>query len=225
MAERITTATNASELIAILRKQGITNPSVLAALNDVPRDRFVPQPLHDQAWDNIALPIAEGQTISQPFVVALMTQALRPRASDKVLEIGTGSGYQTAVLARIVREVVSIERCEPLARSASALLSELAIDNARVFIGDGTLGFEAEAPFDGIIVTAGAPDVPPRLMEQLRPDGGRLVVPVGEIGDQQLIAIERHGNRYLREELGPVRFVPLIGEGGWSSGIDFPDNV
>ena len=204
-------------LLAELRGQGIRDERVLTAIGRVPRERFVPAAHRDEAWANVALPIAAGQTISQPFVVALMTQALALRGLERVLEIGTGSGYQTAILAELAVEVVSVERHPALAAAAEALLRGLGYRNVAVRVGDGTTGWPEAAPYDRIIVTAAGPHVPPPLLAQLAPDGGRIVIPVGEAHEQQLLAVERHGDRTRRQHLGPVRFVPLIGRAGWAA--------
>lgn len=203
-------------LIAELRRQGIYDDRVLTAMSRVPREQFVPSVSLDQAWANVAMPIASGQTISQPFVVALMTTTLKVSGGERVLEIGTGSGYQAAVLAELVKEVYSIERHDDLATSARLLLRELGYRNVQIRVGDGTIGWSEEAPFDRIIVTAGAPKVPESLIQQLSPDGGRLVIPVGEADDQVLLVVERQGDMWHEQPLGPVRFVPLIGQQGWA---------
>ncbi|MBA3337620.1 MAG: protein-L-isoaspartate(D-aspartate) O-methyltransferase [Chloroflexia bacterium] len=202
-------------LLAELRTEGIGDERVLAAIARVPRERFVAEELRAEAWTNGALPIGAGQTISQPYVVALMTAALGPRPTDRILEIGTGSGYQTAMLAELAGAVVSIERHAALATSAAALLDALGYRNVAVHIGDGTVGWPDSAPYDAIIVTAAAPKVPVPLLDQLSLEGGRLVIPVGALRDQDLYRIERHGERIQERLLGPVRFVPLIGHAGW----------
>jgi protein-L-isoaspartate(D-aspartate) O-methyltransferase len=183
---------------------------VVAALGAVPREEFVPLSQRPRAYLNIPLPIAAGQTISQPLIVALMTQMLDPKPTDVMLEVGTGSGYQAAVLAQLVKHVYSVEIVPELADSASDTLRELGYDNITVRAGDGYAGWPEHAPFDGIIVTAAAPHIPPPLLKQLKP-GGRLVIPVGEhLGDQELMLIEvdERGN-VSREAKLPVRFVPL----------------
>lgn len=203
-------------LIADLKRQGIWDERVLEAMRRVPRDRFVPDEPIEHAWANVALPIGSDQTISQPYIVALMTTALGLTGGERVLEIGTGSGYQAAVLAEIAREVYSIERHDDLAAAARSLLAELGYLNVQIRVGDGSLGWPDEAPFDRIIVTAGAPKVPAPLLQQLRPDGGRIVIPVGESDDQVLLMVERHNDRFHEQPLGAVRFVPLIGAQGWT---------
>ena len=183
---------------------------VMAALQAVPRGRFVDPELQDEAWENHPLPIGYRQTISQPFIVALMTALIEPGANDVVLEIGTGSGYQAAVLARLVRRVESVEVIEPLARSAAQVLASLGCDNVATHLGDGRLGRPAGAPYDAIIVTAASPDVPPALIAQLRP-GGRLVIPLGSPHGRQDLTLLRKGadGQVSRRAVLPVAFVPL----------------
>ena len=197
--------------------RGIRDPAVLAAMRAVPREAFLPPELSEFAYEDHALPIEEGQTISQPYIVALMTAALELRPGDRVLEIGTGSGYAAAVLGRIAKEVYSIERHAALADLAAARLRTLGLDNVHVLHGDGTLGWAERAPYDAIVVAAGGPDVPDALLAQLAV-GGRLVIPVGEDKAlQTLVRITRAADGTLRrEELGDVRFVPLIGAQGWA---------
>lgn len=206
-------------LLTELRRQGIRDERVLGAIARVPRERFVPRSLREEAWRNVALPIGTGQTISQPFVVALMTEALALRGGERVLEIGTGSGYQAAILAELAEsgQVVSIERHATLAATATEVLRSLGYDNVTIHVGDGTTGWPATAPYDRIIVTAAGPRVPPPLLAQLDPAGGRVVIPVGTADDQNLIVIERHGDDFEERPLGPVRFVPLIGRAGWAA--------
>jgi protein-L-isoaspartate(D-aspartate) O-methyltransferase len=212
--------TTAEELVAELRRQRIRDERVLAAIGRVPRPRFVPAASRAEAWANAALPIGNGQTISQPFVVALMTEALRLTGGERVLEIGTGSGYQTAILADLLPagEVVSVERHAPLAAGAEALLRELGYRGVAVHVGDGTTGWPGSAPYDRILVAAAGPRVPPPLVAQLR-DGGRIVIPVGEPREQILVAVDRAGEETRETRLGPVRFVPLIGRAGWAAQI------
>jgi protein-L-isoaspartate(D-aspartate) O-methyltransferase len=204
-------------LLEELFTQGITDERVLRALAMVPRERFVPKNFLADAWSNVALPIGAGQTISQPFIVALMTQALDLSGDEKVLEIGTGSGYQAAVLAELADKVISIERQPILAAGAEALLKDLGYENFEIHIADGSAGWPPGAQYDRIIVTAAAPRLPLALREQLSPDGGRLVVPVGSASEQSLVAIERNGEQYTQTPLGPVRFVPLIGRAGFAA--------
>ncbi|MDP9367173.1 MAG: protein-L-isoaspartate(D-aspartate) O-methyltransferase [Chloroflexota bacterium] len=207
-------------LVEELQRQGIRDGRVLEALARVPRDRFVPEERQEDAWANVALPIGAGQTISQPYVVALMTEALALTGTERVLEIGTGSGYQTAILAELTSEVISIERHASLAERAVATLTALGYRNVSIHIGDGTAGWPAAAPYERIIVTASGPRVPPPLLKQLDPSGGRLVIPVGEQeGEQRLIAVTREGADLREQMLGPVRFVPLIGRAGWAAQI------
>lgn len=197
-----------------LEQWGIHDSRVLQAMRTVPRERFIPASQRDAAYYDGALPIGEGQTISQPFVVAHMTEALRLEGAEKVLEIGTGSGYQTAILSLIVREVYTIERLGWLSEQAQKTLS--ALDRWNIFfrIGDGSLGWPEAAPFDAILVACAAPHVPPPLIEQLA-DRGRMVVPVGPRGYQDLVLVRRYGADIVQERLSPVAFVPLIGEHGW----------
>ncbi len=190
---------------------GITNLSVLRTLAEVPRHEFVPPKLRSQAYDDHPLPIGHGQTISQPFIVAFMTQALDPRPTDRMLEIGTGSGYQAAVLARLVREVLTIEIVEPLAHRAAADLQRLGFTNVTVRAGDGFRGWPEQAPFDAIIVTCAPTEIPRALVEQLR-DGGRMIIPVGDIlTGQDLYLLRKRGTRIERQAVLPVRFVPMVG--------------
>jgi protein-L-isoaspartate(D-aspartate) O-methyltransferase len=199
-----------ARLVMELRGEGVTDQRVLAALERTPRDLFVPPALKEQAYANAALPIGEGQTISQPLVVGLMTQALDVRERDKVLEIGTGSGYQAAVLARLCRRVFTVERHRTLLRAAEERFRTLRLNNVTTLYGDGTKGWPEQAPFDRIIVTAAAPDVPGNLLESLVP-GGILVAPVGhERAGQQLLRVRRTDDGFDIEDMGPVRFVPLV---------------
>ena len=194
--------------------RGINDPRVLDAMRATPRHLFVPEAARREAYDDRPLPIGEGQTISQPYMVAVMTESLRTDADDRALEIGTGSGYQTSILARLVREVVSIERHEELAARAGSLLDELGFVNVRLIVGDGTEGYRPGAPYDRILVTAGAPVVPAALKDQLA-DGGRLVIPVGPAGFQQLLIIDRAGADFHERRGDACTFVPLIGRFGW----------
>lgn len=208
-------------LLRELNEAGIRDRRVLTAIATVPRERFVPDELLNQAWDNRALPIGEDQTISQPLVVAMMTQALRLTGSERILEIGTGSGYQAAVLAELGDSVVSVERFESLAEKARATLATLGVDNVEIVVGDGTQGWAAGAPYDRIIVTAAAPHIPGSLVDQLaQVDGARIVIPIGTAREQDLFIFERAGSNLRDINLGPVRFVPLIGEEGWQETDD-----
>ncbi|MBD3640671.1 MAG: protein-L-isoaspartate(D-aspartate) O-methyltransferase [Marinobacter sp.] len=197
--------------------RGIDDPLVVEAMRRVHREAFVPDSLRDAAYEDGPLPIGAGQTISQPYIVALMTDALELRGGERVLDIGTGSGYAAAVLACIAAEVFSIERIPELAEQARKNLAAEGFDSVRVLCGDGTLGWPEEAPFDGIAVAAGAPDVPQALKHQLAV-GGHLVIPVGsEHISQSLMRVTRVSEEDFRtENLGGVRFVPLLGEQGWS---------
>ena len=190
--------------------RGITNPRVLAAMDKVPRHEFVPEGFRDRAYGDYPLPIGHGQTISQPFIVAFMTEKLEPMPGDKVLEIGTGSGYQAAVLAELVREVYTIEIIEPLARRAEADLQRLGYTNVMVRAGDGYQGWPEAAPFDAIIVTCAPEQVPQPLVDQLR-EGGRMIIPVGPEGDQVLHVLRKKGNQVEQRAVLPVRFVPMTG--------------
>jgi protein-L-isoaspartate(D-aspartate) O-methyltransferase len=186
----------------------------------IPREQFLPAAQEKYAYDDSPLPIGAGQTISQPYVVAYMTESLDLQGGEKVLEIGTGSGYAAAVLAEIAAEVYTVERIEGLAIMASTVLDELGYDNVHVRHGDGTLGWPEQAPFDAIVVTAGGPEVPETLKHQLR-IGGRLVIPVGKSkGYQELVRVTRVAKaEFDMEDMAPVRFVPLVGEEGWSSAL------
>ncbi len=198
-----------------LRGRRIRDERLLAVMMEVPRHRFVPPSLAGRAYEDNPLPIGDGQTISQPYIVAEMTQALRLDGTEKVLEIGTGSGYQTAILCRLSREVVTVERLDSLSRAAQAMLSALAIRNVRFRIGDGTLGAPDDAPFDRVIVTAAAPDVPEPLFTQMR-EGGIMVIPIGGRWEQDLVSVRKEEGIPRKEYLGGCRFVPLLGAHGFS---------
>jgi len=201
-----------------LEGRGLHDKTVLAAMRAVPREEFVPRHMIDLAYRDGPLPIDEGQTISQPYMVAYMTEALELADTDKVLEIGTGSGYAAAVLSRIVPRIQSVERLEGLALTARERLKRLGFTNIDVHVGDGSLGWPPSAPYDAIVVTAGAPEVPPPLLKQLS-IGGRLVIPVGRNPTfQSLLRVRRHGeNEFRQENLMGVMFVPLIGAAGWET--------
>ena len=215
-ATRETTIERERMVAGQIAARGVEDPFVLSAMRAVPREEFVPADMAEYAYEDGPLPISHGQTISQPYIVAVMTAAARVIPGDRVLEIGTGSGYGAAVLAEIAGEVYTVERIESLADSARDRLAALAYDNVRVRCGDGTLGWPEHAPYDAIIVTAGGPAVPPALMDQLE-TGGRLVMPLGsEPRAQRLIRRTRTGPAtFMQDELELVRFVPLIGEQGW----------
>jgi protein-L-isoaspartate(D-aspartate) O-methyltransferase len=200
-----------------LEPRGITDPEVLAAMRAVPRHLFVSDALKDQAYGDFPLPIGERQTISQPYIVAEMTQALQIGKDDRVLEIGTGSGYQAAVLAHIAYRVFSIERIRSLYVQTRKLLDQLNLHNVIMRCTDGTMGWQDESPFDAIIVTAGSPKVPEPLVEQLA-ENGRMVVPVGDQHSQDLIKITKDSNGIHQTSLGGCRFVKLVGKQGWDEG-------
>jgi protein-L-isoaspartate(D-aspartate) O-methyltransferase len=193
-----------------IERRGVRDPRVLAAMRAVPRHAFVPSALRAEAYEDEPLPIGHGQTISQPYIVALMTELARLDAGAKVLEIGTGSGYQAAVLACVAREVYSIEILAPLAETAATRLRELGYSNVEVRAGDGYRGWPDEAPFDAILLTAAPTRIPPALLEQLAP-GGRLVAPVGD-RDQDLVVVTRTESGFVERVVLPVRFVPMTGE-------------
>jgi protein-L-isoaspartate(D-aspartate) O-methyltransferase len=194
--------------------RGVSDDRVLAAMRRVPRHEFVPEHLRHQAYGDHALPIGGGQTISQPFIVARMSELLKVEPTSSVLEIGTGSGYQTAILAHLARRVFSLERVPELARQAIERMRHLKLDNVKVQVFDGTLGWKDMGPFDRILVTAGAPKVPEPLLDQLAL-GGRLVIPEGDRQRQKLVLYERSKRGIRRSEGEPVAFVPLIGKHGW----------
>ncbi len=197
-----------------VRRRGVTDPAVLAAMQAVPRHEFVAEEIRSNAYADAPLPIGGGQTISQPYIVAAMTAALHLRASDKVLEIGTGCGYQAAVLACLAKDVFTIERRPELASSACARLARLGYSNAHVHCGDGTLGLPEFAPFDAILVAAAAPAIPRPLLAQLA-EGGRMILPLGGVEHQELQLIEKHGDAFPTKMLEGCRFVPLVGYHGW----------
>jgi len=203
------------QMVEALERLGISDQRVLAAMRLIPRDLFVPEAYRHAAYsEDVSINIGEGQTISQPRIVATMTEAACIGPEDRVLEIGTGSGYQAAVLARLARFVFSIERIAPLARSAKSRLDALGIENVSIKVMDGTLGWRALAPYEAILVTAAAPDVPEPLLDQLA-EGGRLVVPVGARETQVIRVVERRGSRFRTTDLQGACFVPLIGRHGW----------
>jgi protein-L-isoaspartate(D-aspartate) O-methyltransferase len=203
------------ELIEHLRRE-IKDNRVLSAMARVPRELFVPHFYRQAAYENRPLPIDLGQTISQPLIVAMMTQALELNGEEKVLEVGTGSGYQSAILAELARNVVTVERHHKLAEKAREVLGTLGYRNIEFHLAESALGWRRGAPYDGIIVTAGAPAVPDELLTQLA-DDGRLVIPVGSQFEQDLLKITRRENEIIVDSLGPCRFVPLIGEEAWNN--------
>ena len=209
---------SAPDLARLLARRGIRDERVLAAIASVPRESFVPDELRPQAYADRALPIGKGQTISQPYMVATIAAALELRGGERVLDVGTGSGYQAAVLAELAAEVVSIERVPELAEQARATLARAGYENVDVCVGDGTLGVPERAPYDGIAVAAAAPSPPEALYEQLAP-GGRLVVPVGTRNDQWLEVVTRSGHGPDRRRTVPCRFVPLLGSEGFDDGL------
>jgi len=194
-----------------MEARGISDPATLEAMRTVPRHEFLPVRLREEAYGDYPLPIGHGQTISQPYVVAFMTEAVRPRKGEKILEIGAGSGYQAAVLAQTGSEVYTVEIIEPLAEMARQTLERLGYTNAHVKHGDGYRGWPEHAPFDAIVVTCAPDQIPPDLVAQLR-DGGRMIIPVGGGMEQELILLRKHGDKIEKQSVLPVRFVPMTGE-------------
>lgn len=199
-----------------IARRGIRNPRILEAFRSVPRHLFVPQRSRAQAYADRPLPIDKNQTISQPYIVAYMTELLELQGEERILEIGTGSGYQAAILGKLAAEVHTIERHQKLAQTAQKVLERLDYHNIHVHLGDGTLGLPAFAPYDGVLVTAAAPLVPHPLLEQLK-DGGKLIMPVGDRFGQILEMWQRKGEDFTKEKLTAVAFVPLLGTHGWST--------
>lgn len=197
-----------------IARRGINSPRILEAFLDIPRHLFIPENQHLFAYEDGPLPIGKGQTISQPYIVAYMTKHLNLAGNERVLEIGTGSGYQAAILGKLAAEVHTVERHHSLAEKATQLLADLGFENIRVHLGDGTIGLLEFAPYDAIMVTAAAPDVPVPLLDQLA-DGGRLIMPVGGRAGQVLHLYQRRGKEIIKDDLTPVAFVPLIGDHGW----------
>lgn len=195
--------------------RGVKDQRVLAALRRVPRHEFLPEAIRGMAYGDHALPLGEGQTMSQPYMVAIMTELLDLKGTERVLEIGTGSGYQAAVLAELCEKVYTVERIKTLAEKARAVLDRLGYKRVAIKIYDGTYGWKEMAPFDAIVVTAGAPDIPAPLVEQLR-DGGRMVIPVGERYGQMLVKVVKTAEGLVTEKSIPCMFVPLIGNHGWN---------
>ncbi len=204
-----------NDMIALLKQRGIVEAPLLKAMATVERHQFVPEPFTGRAYEDSALPIGKGQTISQPYTVAFMTQALEVKQGDKILEVGTGSGYQAVILAEMGARVFSIERNHSLLATARKTFDRLGYHIASKG-GDGTVGWSEFAPYDGIIVTAGAPDIPAPLLRQLA-EGGRLVIPVGDLTVQTLIVCTRRGDQIDRRAVNGFKFVPLIGKMGWST--------
>jgi protein-L-isoaspartate(D-aspartate) O-methyltransferase len=202
-----------------LRKRGIRDERVLAAILSVPRHEFVPPEFAAEAYTDRPLPIGHGQTISQPFMVAAMAEALELSGGECVLEIGAGSGYQAAVLSLLAREIHTVEMQEDLATQSAERLRRLGYGNVHVHVGDGTLGWPEEAPFEAIVVTAAAPEIPPPLNAQLA-NGGRLIIPVGTAEEQRLLRVAKCGNSLSTRPLYHCRFVPLLGQYGWKPGMD-----
>jgi len=197
-----------------LRRRGIRDLRVLAAMAAVPREEFVPSELREKAYEDAPLPIGDGQTISQPYIVAAMTAALQLAGHERVLEIGAGCGYQAAILAQLAKEVFTVERRSELAAAAAERLTRLAYANVHVHCGDGTLGLPELAPFDGMLVAAAAPEVPTPLYSQVA-EGGRLIVPIGDSENQELYLLQRRGDSFHTTVLEACRFVPLVGYHGW----------
>jgi protein-L-isoaspartate(D-aspartate) O-methyltransferase len=204
-------------LVEDIRAKGIRDLSVLRAFERVPRHQFVPTGIRHRAYEDTPLPIGNGQTISQPYIHAHYLELLNLKGTEKVLEIGTGTGYQTALLAQLVPQVFSIERIAALSDQAKVNLEKLGLGNVSLCVGDGTLGWTAYAPYDAILVSAGSPSVPQPLLDQLG-DGGRLLIPEGDLETQHLMVYTRRGQRIDKREVAPVRFVPLIGSHGWENG-------
>ena len=203
-------------LVEVLQDKGIKDLAVLRAIDTVPRHLFVPPSVRHRAYEDSALPIGNGQTISQPFVHARAIEHLQLTGQERVLEIGTGSAYQTALLASLAAQVFSIERHQALLDRARELFAQMKIRNVSVLLGDGTLGWREYAPYDAVVVSAGAPAVPTSLEQQLA-EGGRLLIPLGDRDEQMLTVLTKRGGRLDRRDITPVRFVPLIGAGGWPS--------
>ena len=201
-------------LIEILQANGITDLAVLRAIEMTPRHVFVPTGVRHRAYEDTAIPIGNGQTISQPSIHARYLQLLKLQGHEKVLEIGTGSGYQTVLLSHLAEQVFSVERVGPLLDRARALLRELSVRNVSTLLGDGTLGWREYAPYHAILVSAGGPAIPDPLTEQLA-EGGRLLIPLGDREEQMLVMVTKQGGRLERRDIAPVRFVPLLGTHGW----------
>jgi protein-L-isoaspartate(D-aspartate) O-methyltransferase len=215
MLEREEYAPQRAEMVEKqLRRRGIGDAAVLAAMLVVPRHEFVPRELRSRAYEDLPLPIGSGQTISQPYIVAAMTLALRLQPADRALEIGTGLGYQAAILSHLAKEVFTIERQPELASTASEKLASLGYDNVHVHCGDGTLGLPEFAPFHAILVAAAAPAAPQPLLAQLG-EGGRMIIPIGDADNQELQLIEKHAGKFSTRTMEGCRFVPLVGHHAW----------
>lgn len=199
--------------------RGIKDERILTAFLQIPRERFVPEEVREDAYGDFPLSIGEGQTISQPYMVALMTQCLDLKGKEKVLEIGTGSGYQTAILAELSREVYSVERIRIFAQRAGELLRKLKYNNVKILVGNGTLGWKEFSPYDRIIVTAGTKDIPPSLIHQLKEDGV-MVIPVGDVHSQDLKVLQKKKEEIITQTVERCIFVPLIGKYGWGERVD-----
>lgn len=208
-----------AQLVETLREKGIRDLAVLHAIATVPRHLFLPESVRHRAYEDSAIPIGAGQTISQPYVQARSLELLRLNGNDRVLEVGAGSGYQTALIAALASTVLAVERIADLARGARDALVAARVANASVVVGDGTLGWRAYAPYNGIVVAAASPQVPEPLLSQLS-EGGRLVIPLGDREQQVLTLVEKHGDRYDQHTVSDVRFVPLLGEFGFDPRTD-----
>jgi protein-L-isoaspartate(D-aspartate) O-methyltransferase len=195
--------------------RGVKDERVLTAMRSLPRHLFIPAAYRDVAYSDCPLPIGKGQTISQPYIVAVMTELLAIQPEDRVLEIGAGSGYQAAILGRLAKSVISIERIPDVAEMAQENLARLGISNVKIVIGDGTLGYPEQSPYDAVLITAATPDVPPPLIEQIA-EGGRLVAPVGSRDLQELVRVTKREGQVTRQFFGGVVFVPLLGRHGWN---------
>ena len=204
----------ARRLVETIRSRGITDTAVLRAFEMTPRHAFVPTGLYHKAYEDAPLPIGSGQTISQPSIHAKYLELIKLKGNERVLEIGTGSGYQTVLLAHLVEQVFSIERIPTLMEQARANIQRAGVKNVSLLVGDGTVGWRAHAPYDAILVSAASPKVPQPLVDQLA-EGGKLVIPLGGMDEQELVMFTRHGNELVRESILPVRFVPLLGMHGW----------
>lgn len=203
-------------LVEALRSKGIRDLAVLRAFEMTPRHAFIPTGLRHRAYEDAALPIGSGQTISQPWVHARYLELLRLKGNERVLEIGTGSGYQTVLLAHLVAQVFSIERIPALMQQARENISRAGVKNVSMLVGDGTIGWREYAPYDAILVGAGSPSIPQPLLDQLA-EGGRLLIPIGDREEQRLVVAERKGGQITMHDEAPVRFVPLIGHHGWET--------